>query len=108
MSKSEPLSRQRAWRVGLEMFAASPCPPSPGARSRGWPSSEWEERYRALRRSLIVGPAPPAAEVTAELFELQRQLRDAAEALKPPPDVASAWEESFTTLGRASTLIEDG
>jgi hypothetical protein len=39
--------------------------------------------------------------------QLSRQgLRDAAEALKPPPDVASAWEESFAALSRASDVIE--
>jgi hypothetical protein len=106
MSKPAPLARRKAFRVGLELIAAWPCPPSPGPR-RGWPSPEWKERYRALRTGLISGPAPPAAEVTAALFELQRQLRDASEALKPPPDIASTWEESFAALSRASALIED-
>jgi hypothetical protein len=88
------------------MFAAWPCPPSDASR-RGWPSPEWQERYRGLRKALIVGPVPPAEQVKSELFELQRQLRDAAEALKPPPDIASTWEASFAALSRASALIED-
>lgn len=107
MSKPEPLGRQQAWLVGLELFAAWPCPPSKDASRRGWPSLEWKEQYHALRKALVVGPAPPAAAVKAQLFELQRQLRDAAEARKPPPDIASTWVESFAALGRASALIED-
>jgi hypothetical protein len=107
VSKPAPLPRDTARRIIGELFTAWPCPPSPGRRWRGWPSPEWEERYRALRKGLIVGPVPAAAEVKAELFELQRQLRDAAEARKPPPDITSAWEESFVALGRASALIED-
>jgi hypothetical protein len=81
MSKPAPLSKNTARRVAGDLFAAWPCPPSDDASRRGWPSPEWEERYRALRKALIVGPAPPAETVKAELFDLQRQLRDAAEAL---------------------------
>lgn len=106
MSRPEPLPASQAFRVGVELFAAWPCPPSPGPRWRGWPAPGWEERYRALRSSLVVGPAPTAEQVRAELFELQRQLRDASEKHSPPPDVASTWEESFAALGRASDVIE--
>lgn len=106
MSKREPLGKGQAWRVWLELFAAWPCPPSPGPRWRGWPSQEWEDRYRTLRRRLLTNTAPPAEEVRAELFELQRQLRDASEKHNPPPDIVSAWEQSFAALGRASALME--
>lgn len=106
MSKPAPLPRVATRRVAGQLFAAWPCPPSPGPGRRGWPSPEWKERYHALRKALVVGPAPPAASVKAELFELQRQLRDAAEALDPPPDIAFAWEESFAALSRASDVIE--
>lgn len=105
MSKPEPLTKIMARRVQGELFAAWPCVPSDGPTRRGWPSPEWRERYHALRKTLVVGPAPPAAVVSAELFELQRQLRDASQALSPPPDIASAWDESFAALGRASAIL---
>ena len=108
MSKPAPLSKNTARRVAGEMFAAWPCPPSNEGPRRGWPSPEWKERYHALRKAVVVGPAPPPEEVKLELFELQRQLRDATAEINPPPDIASAWEESFDHLSRALALIKDG
>lgn len=105
-AKPAPLPPDRALHVGLVMFAAWPCVPSDGSRRRGWPTPEWESRYMELRRRLLVAPHPPASEALSELFSLQVGLRDAMEAFEVPPDIASAWEQSFKALSRAIALAE--
>jgi hypothetical protein len=103
VSKPTPLASHRALRVGLELFRARPCPEDRGPE--GWPSREWEKRYLALRAKLIAGTPPPAEAVAAELFELQRQLRDVANRNDLPLDIAQSWEAAFASLGRAGDLV---
>lgn len=105
MSRPRPLATDAALYAGLLLFAAWPCPPSDDPR-RGWPSLEWEARYRTLRRTLLVGPAPPAAEALAEVVDLQLQLRDIAASHQVHADIASQWEEAFAALGRTADLIQ--
>lgn len=105
MSRPKTLSPEAAFDAGLRLFAAWPCPPSNDPK-RGWPSREWEARYRTLRRSLLIGPQPVASEAVTELFELQRELSRRHDSDVLPPDVQSQWEEAFAVLGRTADSIE--
>ena len=102
--KNHGMDPDLAYRAGLELFAAWPCPDR--STERGWPTPDWRRRYMRLRRHLVCGPQPVAKEATAELFDLQVMMRDRIS--EQPPDVASQWEESFAALGRASDLIQAG
>ena len=101
-AKLDPAAANRIW---LQLMAALPCPPG-AAAGVGWPSPSWRKRYKGLCYRLVARPAPSLDEVAAEVWQLQCELRDASDQIKPPVHIAAQWEKSFARLGRAGEMID--